>query len=233
MLGGLVFGQAAALVFLSTTAGAGIVATGLWHSGRPLYQDWRARCMPRLLADGRLYELLQHCDDDLAAEQRAGGCPRCGGVLHWACYPRKPRGVPRGLIPEYGRRLSFCCARRELPQARHAAVVALSRAQGLSGRRGGADLGAALWAHAGTHAHARGADRGEPAHVVRWRRWWCEELLDTPFWRAAAGGLMPPVQRARVAGLAAGALCGSRPGSIGFAAALHLTDHDRERHGAR
>ena len=63
-----------------------------------------------LLAEGELYELLQRFDEDLAAEHRAGGCPRCGGVLHSARYRRKPRGFA-GLAPEYGRRLSFCCAR--------------------------------------------------------------------------------------------------------------------------
>jgi len=34
--------------------------------------------------------------------------------------------------------------------------------------------------------------------VARWRRWWCEELIDTPFWRAACAGLMPPVQQAEL-----------------------------------
>jgi hypothetical protein len=48
-----------------------------------------------LLADGRLYQLLQRFDDDLAAEQHAGGCLICGAVLHSARYPRKPRGFCR------------------------------------------------------------------------------------------------------------------------------------------
>jgi hypothetical protein len=30
--------------------------------------------------------------------------------------------------------------------------------------------------------------------VMRWRKWWCEELIATPFWRAAASHLMPPVE---------------------------------------
>ena len=34
--------------------------------------------------------------------------------------------------------------------------------------------------------------------VLRWRRWWCEELVDTPFWRAASGTVMPPLQRAEM-----------------------------------
>ena len=65
------------------------------------------------LSDGRLYAVLQYCDEDLAAERRARGCAHCGAALHAAHYPRKPRGVPRALIPEYGRRLSFCCARQD------------------------------------------------------------------------------------------------------------------------
>ncbi len=34
--------------------------------------------------------------------------------------------------------------------------------------------------------------------VVRWRLWWCEELPATPFWRAASGTLLPPVQRSEL-----------------------------------
>ena len=30
--------------------------------------------------------------------------------------------------------------------------------------------------------------------LARWRTWWCEELIATPFWRAASGHLMPPVE---------------------------------------
>jgi hypothetical protein len=34
--------------------------------------------------------------------------------------------------------------------------------------------------------------------IGRWRRWWTEELIDTPFWRAAAGTLMPLVATAEL-----------------------------------
>ena len=62
-----------------------------------------------LLSDARLYVLLQSFDEDLAAAQRAAGCP-CGGVLHSARYWRKPRGAPPGLEPQFAQRCSFCCA---------------------------------------------------------------------------------------------------------------------------
>jgi len=54
--------------------------------------------------------VLRKCDEELAAEARAGGC-ECGGVLHTASYARKPRGGPDTLSPEVNVRFSFCCAR--------------------------------------------------------------------------------------------------------------------------
>ena len=63
-----------------------------------------------LLRDATLYDLLLVFDRDLAAEARTAGCAFCGGVLHSARYPRKPRGGPDDLGPDYATRLSFCCA---------------------------------------------------------------------------------------------------------------------------
>jgi hypothetical protein len=147
-----------------------------------------------LLADGRVYALLQRCDEDLAAASRAQGCPYCGGALHAAHYARKPRGGPAGLGPEYGRRLSYCCAREGCrrratpPSVRYlgrkvylAAVVVL-----ISALRNGP-----------TPARMRflqdriGVSRRT---ILRWRLWWSEVLTATPFWRARAGALMPPVE---------------------------------------
>jgi len=65
-----------------------------------LYQD--------LLRDSSFFDLLLRFDRDLATEARRTGCA-CGGVLHSAPYPRKPRGGPPGLGPEHAVRFSFCC----------------------------------------------------------------------------------------------------------------------------
>jgi hypothetical protein len=151
-----------------------------------------------LLADGRLYELLQQFDEDLAAEQRAGGCPRCGGVLHSARYRRKPRGLARGLDSEYGWRLSFCCARDD---CRKRATPASLRFLGRKVYLGAVVVLISALRCGPTPVRMRyleewvGVSRRT---VVRWRRWWCEGLVDTPFWRAASGALMPPVQRAQL-----------------------------------
>jgi hypothetical protein len=54
-----------------------------------------------LLLNARLFLLLLEADRGLAAEIRAQGC-LCGGRLHSARYPRKPRGgVPFELREEY------------------------------------------------------------------------------------------------------------------------------------
>ena len=49
-------------------------------------------------------------DEDLAEETRKKGCP-CGGRLHCANYPRKPRGAGLELNELQSQRLSFCCDR--------------------------------------------------------------------------------------------------------------------------
>jgi hypothetical protein len=151
-----------------------------------------------LLADGRLYELLQRCDEDLAAEQRAAGCPICGAPLHSARYPRKPRGVVGRLSPEYQWRQSFCCAQRDC--RKRVTPVSLR----FLGRKVyvGAVVALISALRCGpTPARMRiledlvGVSRRT---LARWRRWWCEGLVDTPFWRVASGAVVPPVQRAEL-----------------------------------
>lgn len=57
----------------------------------------------------KLCELLLEIDRDLAAAERGKGCV-CGGALHTANFPRKPRGVPGWLGREHVLRFSLCCA---------------------------------------------------------------------------------------------------------------------------
>ena len=49
-----------------------------------------------LLRDARFWLFLVDVDRDLAETARQQACP-CGGRLHRADYPRKPRGGPRDL----------------------------------------------------------------------------------------------------------------------------------------
>jgi hypothetical protein len=142
------------------------------------------------LHDPKLFSFLLLIDQDLAAQAQAAGCA-CGGVLHSARYPRKPRGAPRELLDQYRSRLSFCCAacrRRTTPESVRylgrrvylAAVVLLASAMraGITGKRV-AQL--SEWF-------------AVPLRTLeRWRRWWLEAFVDSGFWRAARGRLVPPV----------------------------------------
>src|SRR5260370_36916099 len=71
------------------------------EGGNSLYQT--------ILNDASFYRVLLKCDEELAEQARQRGCG-CGGKLHSARYPRKPRGAPEELQEDYSRRRSFCCA---------------------------------------------------------------------------------------------------------------------------
>ena len=146
-----------------------------------------------LLRDASLYEQLLAFDHDLAAEARAAGCAFCTGILHSARYPRKPRGGPDDLGPDYATRLSFCCAadgcrrRTTPPSVRYlgrrvylGAVVVLVTAMsgGITATRA-----ARLREWLGVSVRT----------LQRWRAWWRETFVTSAFWRGARGRFMPPV----------------------------------------
>jgi len=146
-----------------------------------------------LLRDASLYEVLLTIDHDLAAEARAGGCAFCSGTLHSARYPRKPRGGPDDLGPDYATRLSFCCAqdgcrcRTTPPSVRYLGrrvylgamvVLVTAMAGGITATRA---------------AHLREWLGVSVRTLKRWRVWWRETFVASPFWRGARGRFLPPV----------------------------------------
>jgi hypothetical protein len=148
-----------------------------------------------ILADARFYDFLARCDAEIAAAARSEGCGVCGGTVHAASYPRKPRGGPEDLGSEYERRHSFCCARdgcrsRLTPPSLRflgrkvylgAVVVLVSAMQhGVSPRRG---------------ARLREVTGVSRRTLKRWRTWWREAFAASPFWRAASGRFATPVAR--------------------------------------
>ena len=147
----------------------------------------------RVLNDAAFYRLLLRVDQDMAAAEQRQRCRVCGAALHVGHFARKPRGVPAGVGEDYRMRFSFCCANRECrkrrmppsvrflgPKVYAFAVVVLISAMrcGPSPRRM-RELQELI-----------GVSRDT---VARWRRWWCELLPESRFWRGAAGALMPPV----------------------------------------
>lgn len=145
-----------------------------------------------LLQDTRLFELFLWADVELADEVRADGCA-CGGALHVANYWRKPCGVPPGLAPDYGLRLSFCCGKDECRRRRTPPSL---RFLGRKVYLGAIVVLATALQHGVTPMRASklqelvGVSRRT---LQRWRQWWLAAFTRTRFWLEARGRLMPPV----------------------------------------
>jgi hypothetical protein len=145
-----------------------------------------------ILNDASFYRQLLKLDEDLAEQARQRGCG-CGGKLHSARYPRKPRGVPEELDDGYSKRWSFCCAeegcrKRTTPGSFRflsrrvyvGAVVILLTVLGHGATR---KRVAQLRAIVGVSGRT----------LERWRRWWQEQFPRSRFWRWASGRLARPV----------------------------------------
>jgi len=144
-----------------------------------------------LFCDASFWAFLFSIDQDLASSARQKACS-CGGRLHSAKYPRKPRGSDH-LSEDYGRRFSFCCDRDGCrkrvtpPSVRflgrkvylHAVVVLVTAMrQGPNPRR------------VRELSESFGADRQT---IARWQVFWQEHFPQTQFWKAARGRLTPAV----------------------------------------
>ena len=112
---------------------------------------------------------LTRLDEELAAQAQAGGCT-CDGVLHRANYPRKPRACPTLAIREaFSSRLSFCCSRCRRRTT--------SMSVRFLGRRVYLGLAVVLCEALAVPLRT----------LQRWRRWWCEDFMQT----AVAGDVRP------------------------------------------
>ena len=139
---------------------------------------------------------------------QAGGCC-CGGVLHSARYPRKPRGLCVMRDESGVTRLSFCCAvdgcrRRTTPPSVRflgrkvytgAMVILLTALEhGLSPRRRQWLIETLdIW----------------PQTLCRWRKWWRETFSASRCWQAQRGNFMPPLALSQLPGALLGRLTGN------------------------
>lgn len=143
-----------------------------------------------LLRDASFWLFLFSIDQDLAETSRQEACP-CGGRLHRANYPRKPRGGPDKLPEEYGYRLSFCCDR---DGCRKRVTPPSVRFLGRKVYLGAVVILVSAMRQGPTPRRARelsrlfGVDRRT---IARWQAFWREHIPQTPFWRIARGLLAP------------------------------------------
>ena len=141
------------------------------------------------LLSSRFFQMLIDLDQSLALQTCDAGCPYCGGVLHRANYPRKPRGCPCEWRDAFSSRFSFCCA-----QCRRRST---SRSVRFFGRRVylmlAVVLGAARHVTRSAVATALCADLAVPPRTLeRWRCWWRDRFLLTPLWQCMAARFVPP-----------------------------------------
>ena len=141
-----------------------------------------------LLQDPKFFRLLLRIDEELAGQARAEGCA-CGGVLHRANYPRKPRACLNEVRADFESRFSFCCHRCR----RRTTSMSLR----FLGRRVYLALAVVLASarHAGqTPAVARlSTTLSIPVRTLqRWRQWWTQQFPQTPLWHARCAHFMPP-----------------------------------------
>jgi hypothetical protein len=127
-------------------------------------------------------------DEELASETRASGCA-CGGALHRANYPRKPRACPSEVRADFESRFSFCCNRCRRRTT--------SMSVRFLGRRVFLALAVVLESarHAGQIPAAAqlSTELNIPLRTLqRWRLWWGEQFPLTPLWQAACARFLPP-----------------------------------------
>lgn len=143
--------------------------------------------MHRILLDVNLHTMLNKIDQELADEVQLKGCPHCGGILDKADYPRSPLGMYVQFRQIYDSRISFCCrdcrkrstsqsvrffGRRWYPAPLFIFISILTC--GISDKRldqmkrhFGIAVSETTW--------------------KRWRRWWREAFVVTPFWKNKRG----------------------------------------------
>ena len=143
--------------------------------------------------DASFWVFLFSIDQDLAKRAREKACP-CGGRLHCANYPRKPRGGPDKLPEQYRYRLSFCCDR---DGCRKRVTPPSVRFLGRKVYLGAVVILVAAMRQGPTPRRVRelsrlfGADRRT---ISRWQVFWREHFPQTPFWKVARGRLVPAVE---------------------------------------
>lgn len=148
-----------------------------------------------LINDIKFFSQLVRIDRDLAEQIRVQGCS-CGGSLHQAHFPRKPRSCPREIRDGFSSRFSFCCDRcrkrvtpasvRFLGRRVHLALAVVLVSDRSPTPAAATRLAKTLSVSART--------------VQRWRQWWRDQFPRTDLWQALCARFMPPVAHALLPG---------------------------------
>ena len=142
--------------------------------------------------DASFFTQLLNIDREEAEKIQQKQCPFCGGPLHQAHYPRKPRGVTDGIDDSHRLRFSFCCGRegcrkrvtppstRFLGRKVYFAPVILL-------------LCAMLNVLPPEEKRKQRSSYQIPKRTqCRWRHWWQEQFPGSRAWRMIKGRLKSP-----------------------------------------
>lgn len=129
-------------------------------------------------------------DRKVVEQARERGCP-CGGRLHRADYPRKPRGVPDGCERYVDRRFSLCCA---TPGCRRRCTPPSVR---FMGRR--VYLAAVILMACASFADVDATEI--PTRTRRrWRTYFTSQMVESASWQEIRGYLRHPVDERTLPG---------------------------------
>jgi hypothetical protein len=146
----------------------------------------------------QFFKILFDLDFQHAQASAAQNCSHCQAPLHRADYPRKPRGGPSSLPKSLKRRFSFCCSRDGCRKRHTPASVRFL------GRRVYFTVAFVLLA---TLAHGLNPRRLKALRLVldvdrrtlqRWRDFWSDKFLQTPFWIDLRARFSPPLDETRL-----------------------------------
>jgi hypothetical protein len=158
-----------------------------------------------LHSDPVFYHALFDLDQEISDLTQSQGCIFCGETLHVSNYERRPRGAFVNLSEpqlkhKYSFRFSFCCSqdgcRRRVtpPTVRFLGrkvylgfiiVLVCALKHGLTPRR----------------ALLLCGEFNIPRQTItRWRRFWCHQLTQMPFWKKAQGTHAVAIQKEELPG---------------------------------
>jgi hypothetical protein len=142
-----------------------------------------------LPGEASFWSFLFAIDQDLAEKTREQGCP-CGGHLHCADYPRKPRGARPQLSELQCFRLSFCCNR---DGCRKRATPPSVRFLGRKVYLGAIVILISAMRQGPTPRRVRELSKrfgADETTIARWQTFWREHFPQTPFWKVARAGFV-------------------------------------------
>ncbi len=165
------------------------VSLGFQHQKRNIMSH-------KFLFNATFHSFLIAIDRELSEDVRQKGC-FCGGTLHQSNYPRSPFGLSPEYRKLYEERFSFCCnscrRRTTPPSVRYfgrrwypAPLLLLISALMLS-----------INEHRLSQVKRHFGITVSESTWKRWRRWWREVFVETPFWKHARS-LIPEPKKAVV-----------------------------------